>query len=184
LSHHQLLSKSQVVAQLKAEQVVAIAAEGVWGLSCLVHSTKAINHILALKKRALAKGFIVGFSRIDQIIDYFNQLSKDNQQLLVKDFDTPTTVVLPHLNYFNHLICGGRATVAIRKLKPCALKDICELIEQPLLSTSANISGHSAIVDKRLVMQQFPNVAIFDDTPNLNGQSSRIYDSRTKQYLR
>ena len=155
---------------------MAIPAEGIWGFSCLVNSDTAINKILNIKGRDLAKGFIVAFSDIKHIKDFYKLLPSTFQQQIIADTEQATTYIVANNNYFKPNITGNRNTIAIRLLKPCFLYDVCNAIARPLLTTSANITGAATVTTQEQLLKSFKNCKYLDVDPKLSQKSSKIID--------
>lgn len=172
------------VRHLRAGEVVAIPAEGVYGYSVDALNPQALERLVTYKGRDDSKGLIVLIGGLAQLADLCPPLSaavlKKLRQLWAAG-QPPTTVILPALSHLPALLTGGKGTVAVRLPQP---KDMLALLKKfggPLVSTSANKSGAPAIYTMADLPPDF-NTLPCDRV--LRGGVSRIYDIARGQWLR
>lgn len=137
----------RAVDALRQGAVIICPSEGVYGLSCDATNEKAIRRIIALKKRDTAKGLIM----VDCKRDFLNQhldLERINSQdlaLMEANWPGPHTFVVPVNQEFKSSAVRDNHTLAFRVTAFAPLAKLCEKLGKPLISTSANISGQSAV---------------------------------------
>jgi L-threonylcarbamoyladenylate synthase len=127
-------------ATLKRGGVVAIPTDTIYGLSCLPDNVFAIQKLLDLKKRHHQKGLIL----LASDIKYLRKFVLDEALLKQIQFEKkPTTYLLTAKNGVEPLLLGGFKTVAIRLTNHNLIKDLCEITNSAIVSSSANIAGRS-----------------------------------------
>ena len=129
------------VCALRAGGVIACPTEAVWGLSCDPNNADAVAHLLALKRRPVAKGLILVAATEDQIGFLLAGLTGQQRATLADSWPGPATWLLPHLGQVPGWICGEHASVAVRVSDHPVVSALCSAWGGPLVSTSANRTG-------------------------------------------
>lgn len=129
------------VCALRAGGVIACPTEAVWGLSCDPDNADAVAHLLALKRRPVAKGLILVAASEDQIAFLLADLTVKQRTTLAASWPGPATWLLPHRGRVPRWICGEHATVAVRVSGHPVVSALCSAWGGPLVSTSANRTG-------------------------------------------
>lgn len=133
-----LISAKSAFTQNK---IIAYPTEGVWGLGCNPWSAKAVDKLLCLKQRDWKKGLIVVFSDYQQILPIYSALSAEQKQFLKTIWPGAVTVLLDNQAFFPDLVTGGSEKIALRYSAHPTVSLLCSHFG-PLVSTSANLSGH------------------------------------------
>lgn len=171
---------------LLAGGVVACPTEAVWGLSCDPDNPAAVERLLALKHRPVAKGLILVASDITQLEGLLAGLSDGERARLALSWPGPTTWLIPHHGRVPPWICGSHESVAVRVTAHPGMAALCRAWGGPLVSTSANPGGSQA------PKQRFQVVRYFGDEidaylPGAVGGAERpsiIRDLRSDQIVR
>ena len=143
------------VNALLCSGVVACPTEAVWGLSCDPDNEVAVNKILALKNRPVAKGLILVAADQSQFGRLLADLSPEQANKLACSWPGPATWLLPHRNQVPPWISGAHDTVALRVSDHPVVRALCLAWGGPLVSTSANPSGARAAVESFQVRRYF-----------------------------
>lgn len=122
--------------------VIAYPTEAVFGLGCDPLEYGAVQRILDLKRRDAGKGLILIAARLEQLLPYLASLTPNIRKKLEATWPGPVTWVLPAAAYTPAWLTGGRETLAVRVTAHPLAKNLCELCDMALVSTSANHSGH------------------------------------------
>jgi L-threonylcarbamoyladenylate synthase len=146
--------RNLISAYLAGDGVIAYPTEGVWGLGCLPASAQAVSRILALKERSWEKGLLLVASDISQFEDYLVGLDNDKRCELENNWPGPTTYLLPDNGLAPRWVVGNNPTVGLRVSDHPVVRSLCESIG-PLVSTSANVTGHPAALTSLRVRQYF-----------------------------
>lgn len=129
-------------AALRAGGVIAYPTEGVWGLGCEPRNELAVDRLLALKKRDWRKGLILVAASFEQLEPFVQLPSRTAQKRAFSTWPGPATWVFPASDHTPMWISGDRDSVAIRVTAHPVAKALCEAYGGPIVSTSANRSGH------------------------------------------
>lgn len=126
---------------LQQQQVLVYPTDTVWGIGCDATSKTAIKKIFNIKQRSETKSLIILVNDIEMLQQYIPPISKEILLLLSKTVN-PTTII-----YSNPIGLAENAiaidnTVAIRIVQNDFCKQLIKEFGKPIVSTSANISGH------------------------------------------
>lgn len=127
--------------------VVIFPTEGLYGISCNCFCNDAIERIVKIKQRSSAKGLIIIADSIQQIKDLVDLdcLEANLKLNLAKLWPGHNTIILPKKVSVHPLLSGQFNTLAIRITNFEPLCALINIVNAPIVSTSANISGNSAI---------------------------------------
>jgi L-threonylcarbamoyladenylate synthase len=134
--------------------VIAYPTEGVWGLGCLPVSEAAVMHVLDLKKRDWRQGLLLVASGMDQVAPYLEGLTDDEWHVLASAWPGPTTYLVPDNGLAPAWIVGNHDTLGLRVSQHPLVRQLCDWFG-PLVSTSANISGHPSATSALEVRRYF-----------------------------
>lgn len=126
---------------LRDDGVVACPTEAVWGLSCDPDSEQAVQRLLALKHRPVAKGLILVAASASQLGFLLADLPAEQRRTLEASWPGPSTWLVPHRGRVPPWVSGAHATVAVRVTDHPQMAALCRAFGGPLVSTSANPSG-------------------------------------------
>lgn len=133
---------------LRQGGVVACPTEAVWGVSCAADSPQAIHKVLELKQRPVEKGMIVVVSTIEMLdgwVDWAHVPEKAKQRVR-QTWPGPYTWVLPATEAVLPEVTGANTgKVAVRVTAHPVLKALIDAFGNPILSTSANVSGEPPV---------------------------------------
>lgn len=167
--------------------VFAYPTEAVFGLGCDPLNPDAMEHILQLKQRPVEKGVILvadEWSRVAKFVD----AEKIPAGLLGQVLDSWPgfiTWLMPKSAAAPDWICGDSELIAIRISAHPVIRQLCQTLKSPLVSTSANISGEAAIQDITKLEQLFAHNVIYI-AGELGGESrpSEIRHALTGRIIR
>jgi L-threonylcarbamoyladenylate synthase len=125
---------------LHAGGIVACPTEAVFGLSCDPLQRSAVQRLLAIKQRNVAKGLILVAASLEQLPDFVS-LPAANRDRIVKSWPGPATWLLPASADAPAWIRGEHHTIAVRVTAHPAMAALCECFGGCLVSTSANLAG-------------------------------------------
>ncbi len=165
--------------------VIAYPTEGVWGLGCLPEDELAVNRILELKQRSWTQGLLLVASDITQFADYLTDISFEQYQQLTTDWPGPVTYLVPHNGVAPDWIVGTHQTLGLRVTAHPLVRALCDQLG-PIVSTSANVSGHPSAINALQVRQSFGDQIDMIVPGRLGGQSgpSQIKVLETGEIIR
>lgn len=136
-----LVGISAAAEILKADGVVAIPTETVYGLAASAFSNNAISKIFTAKGRPQDNPLIVHISDLDQLSGVVSEFPEKAKALAKEFWPGPLTMVLPKGNLVCDSVSGGLSTVAVRMPSNKVARDIITASGLPLAAPSANLSG-------------------------------------------
>lgn len=128
---------------LRRGGLVAYPTEAVWGLGCDPFDGAALERLLALKQRPLAKGLILIAASLDQLqpLLALETLPPERRAAVLASWPGPYTWALPCSARVPEALRGAHATLAARVTAHPVAAALCRAFGAPLVSTSANPSG-------------------------------------------
>jgi L-threonylcarbamoyladenylate synthase len=137
LSNHNLKSISEI---LNNGGLMIYPTETIWAIGCISTNPKSVDKIYKLKKRKKDAPFINiidDFSKIDKYVDPIDEELFN----LIKENKSDHTIIYPNCKKLYYYLANNNNEIAFRVTPLSNLKEIMEMIDKPLISTSANISG-------------------------------------------
>lgn len=169
---------------LLAGGVAAYPTEGVWGLGAVPDNQHAMQTILKLKRRPMAKGVILVAASAAQFHFILRHLEPEQLAVLQASWPGPNTWLVPHHDEVPPWICGDHATVALRVSAHPVVKALCDLAG-PLVSTSANPQGLPPARAGFRARSYFGNRVVYaPGQVNPNAKPSTIRDLVTGKVVR
>jgi L-threonylcarbamoyladenylate synthase len=137
---------------LLAGGVIAYPTEGVYGLGCMPDDNVAVLNVLALKRRDPANGLILIASRPQQFADW---IDIDPETLPDPDPASPTTWIAPAKGHVSRLVRGRHEGIAVRLTTNATAKALCDAVDSPIVSTSANLAGQPVARNRYVLRRRF-----------------------------
>lgn len=134
-------SIAEITDIIRQGGVVAYPTEAVWGLGCDPYNELAVRRILALKSRPEEKGLILITGDKQQLLKWQPHLNAESFERLVSAPTHPTSWVVPDTEVTPTWVRGKHQSVAIRLSQHQPVVDLCNRLEQAIVSTSANPAG-------------------------------------------
>ena len=182
-----LLTLLEINRLLQKGEVVAYPTEAVFGLGCDPDSESAVYKLLNLKQRSVDKGLILIASHYQQLIPYIDQsaVTKEQIQMAFNSWPGPNTWIFPKNANTPDFLSGKYQSIAVRVTDHPLVCKLCDLFAKPLVSTSANLSGHPACKTALEVANQFGNnFPILAGQTGNRSQPSIIRDVKTGTIIR
>lgn len=168
-------------------EVFAYPTEAVYGLGCDPQNEQAVNKILSLKTREVEKGMILIASGFVQIQEYvlFDKLPLTTQQTILASWPGPVTWLLPKSSYTPEWISGDSDMVAVRLSAHPLVQAICQHLQMPMVSTSANPAGQPPATSIQEVKAYFGNnLYLVEGELGKQRSPSKIFHSLTMETIR
>ncbi len=166
--------------------IIAYPTESCYGLGCDPFNNKAIKRIISLKKRNSNKGLIVIAGKFNQLNNLIQPLPKLEQEYIFTNYwPGPFSLILPVTNKVPKLLVGHHKKIAVRITKHELVIQLCNFLNMPLVSTSANKSGNKSIRNYHECVRQFgKEVLVLPGLTNFAKRPSTIIDYASKQIYR
>jgi L-threonylcarbamoyladenylate synthase len=179
-----MIAATQATDVLLGGGIIAYPTEGVFGLGCLPDDIDAVARILRIKQRSPAKGLILIAARPDQFDDWIDPAACGT--LPDPDPQQPVTWIVPPAPRVPAIVTGDNPGLAVRITTNPTAAAICEDVDMPIVSTSANVSGRPVARNRFVLRRNFGGLVDFV-VPGECGPASgpsEIRDLETGKVLR
>ncbi len=141
---------------LREGGIIAYPTDTVWGIGCDATNAEAVKRIYALKRREDSKSMLVLLDSAAKL-DYYVDVPEAAEMLLTttsphpspeeREFDDgqeekPLTIIYPNARHLAGNLVAEDGSIGIRISSEPFSKALCAQLRHPIVSTSANISGH------------------------------------------
>ena len=165
--------------------IISYPTESVFGLGCNPHDLAAVEKLLNLKSRPIEKGLILIAANLEQLQPYIlapaDLLRKATEKQIF-----PTTWLVKPSALTPYWITGQHEKLAVRITQHPITKRLCEQLDYPLISTSANPGGkHPAksSLKSRIYFADGVDYYISGNTGSLKNPT-QIIDFETNKVIR
>ena len=141
---------------LLAGGVIAYPTEGVFGLGCLPDDVEAVERILAIKQRSPRKGLILIAARAAQFNDWIDPSVRD--VLPDPDPQQPVTWIVEPAARVPAVVTGDNPGLAVRITTNPTAAAICNAVDMPIVSTSANVAGRPVARNTFILRRSFAHL--------------------------
>jgi len=131
---------SNCINVLKRGGIILYPTDTVWGLGCDATNQAAVSKIFLLKQRAESKSLIVLVAGEQDILQYI-AAPHPEAFLFLENTKKPTTVIWEGAVGLAQNVVADDGSVAIRIVSDQFCRHLVKRLQNPLVSTSANISG-------------------------------------------
>lgn len=140
---------------LKEGKLVAFPTETVYGLGARIFDPQAVLSIFKVKGRPSDNPLIAHVSSLEQVKEIACDIPDTFYRLAEHFFPGPLAIVLKRCLRVPSIISAGLDSIAIRMPShPIALK-LIELVGEPLVAPSANLSGKPSSTQPKHVVEDF-----------------------------
>ena len=137
---------NRIVEELEKGNLVITPTDTVYGILAKSSDDRVVNKVFEAKQRALNKSLIVLVNGIDMLKRVVKEITPLQQELINKYWPGKLTIIFDKSDNISDLVTGGRNTIAVRYPDNKDLLEILGRVNEPLISTSANISNNDTIV--------------------------------------
>ncbi len=132
--------------------IITCPTEGVYGLSCMPDNSAAIDRLLRIKQRDPAKGLILIAASKEQLQDW---IDIPVEKIPDANPSRPITWIVAAAPSVSAFVRGDHDEVAVRVTTNPVARSLCEAVESPLVSTSANIAGEASARNRFILRRKF-----------------------------
>lgn len=128
--------------QLLADNLILYPTDTVWGIGCDATSEEAVKKIYQLKQRSESKSLVMLVSSLNMLKKYVSVPKKAIE--ILQKVEKPTTIIYKDpKGLAKNAISAEDNTVAIRIVQNDFCRKLIKRFGNPIVSTSANISGNT-----------------------------------------
>jgi len=125
---------------LSEGKVILYPTDTVWGIGCDATNEEAIDRIYKIKQRQESKNMLILIDKSDMLPLYVARIPLVAWDLISHTY-RPTTFIYPAARNLPKKLISPDGTIAIRIVNNPFCKKLIKALGQPIISTSANISG-------------------------------------------
>lgn len=147
----------QALQVLRSGGIIVYPTDTVWGIGCDATNVEAVKRIYALKQREDSKSMLVLLDSAAKL-NYYVDVPEAAEMLLgVQNTDRfadgaqtdlqdeatkPMTLIYPNARHLAQNLIAEDGSIGIRITSEPFSQALCAQLKRPIVSTSANISGH------------------------------------------
>jgi len=135
--------EAAIAAQFIMEnKIILYPTDTIWGLGANINDQNSVARVASIKGRPIKKSFIVLVDSLSMLKRYVINLHPRIETLL-HYHKKPLTIVYPNIRDIPEYLLSEDKSLAIRVCEEVFCKELIKIIDRPLISTSANLSGSS-----------------------------------------
>lgn len=147
----------EVEETLKNGGIVIFPTDTVYGIGCNCFSKKAIKRIFDIKARSEKKPINVLTDKIDKIENVTKNIKNEEKEIINKYMPGAVTIVLDKKENVPDILTSSLNTIGVRIPNNKIALEILKKIENPLATTSVNISGDLPGLEINDFVKEFEN---------------------------
>lgn len=180
------LQLTQAEEAYKSGSLIAYPTESVFGLGCDPFNRDAVFNLLKLKQREVEKGLILIASHVRQILPLIKPIHPNDLARALKSWPGHHTWVFPKSDLVPDWISGRFDTIAVRVSRHPTVVQLCNRINNCMVSTSANSSNQPVLNSIEQIKSVFGDkIQLYIDEPlGKNSKPSEIIDAHTLKVIR
>lgn len=163
------------VHQIRHGGVITYPTDTVYGLGCDPMDVDAVTYLNVLKQRNSSKGLILIANKLDFFKGYIKELT-DSEQEKILQAESPTSWIVAAKENTPSWLTGNNKTLAIRITQHPVISELCNRLQHPLVSSSANQSTKKPALNTLQLHSYFHDKvhAMLIANNELNGTPSSI----------
>jgi L-threonylcarbamoyladenylate synthase len=133
----------QALEVLKNGGVILYPTDTIWGIGCDATNENAVKRIYQIKKREDSKSMII---LVADERDVLNHVAAPDLSVFnfIEEQTRPTTIIFEHAIGLPDNLVAEVGSIAIRIVRDEFCRHLIKRLRKPIVSTSANISGHAS----------------------------------------
>ena len=147
----------QALQVLRSGGIIVYPTDTVWGIGCDATNVEAVKRIYALKQREDSKSMLVlldSAAKLNYYVDVpeaaemllgvqnSDRFAEGAQTDLEDEATKPMTIIYPNARHLAQNLIAEDGSIGIRITSEPFSQALCAQLKRPIVSTSANISGH------------------------------------------
>ncbi|WP_219224282.1 L-threonylcarbamoyladenylate synthase [Pedobacter antarcticus] len=126
---------------LKNGGIILYPTDTIWGLGCDATNPDAVEKISRLKGRDQNKSFIILLDNDNKLQSYVQEVPEVAYDL-IEYAESPLTIIFSGAKNLAPNVINPDGSIGIRMVKHEFVEPLLQRFRKPIVSTSANISGH------------------------------------------
>lgn len=152
-----------------------VPTDTVYGIIADATNEEAIKKVYMAKRRSFSKPLIIMVSNIEMLKKYVKNISDVEKRLIEKYWPGRLTILFKRNNKISDLLTNGGDYIGIRLPDNKELCKLMNMLNKPLVSTSANISDNMTITEISMLEDELKNnISYIVDGGKLNDLPSTL----------
>ena len=154
-------------------ELAIVPTDTVYGIIADATNEEAIKKVYMAKRRSFSKPLIIMVSNIEMLKKYVKNISDVEKRLIEKYWPGRLTILFKRNNKISDLLTNSGDYIGIRLPDNKELCKLMNMLNKPLVSTSANISDNMTITEISMLEDELKNSisyivdgGILDDLPS------------------
>ncbi|MCA9277478.1 MAG: threonylcarbamoyl-AMP synthase [Phycisphaeraceae bacterium] len=174
---------------LRRGAVVAFPTETVWGLGVRAADALSVERLYILKGRPRNNPMALLVRDVHMARSCASNWSDGAEKLAREFWPGALTLVVPSASHIHPIITAHSHTVGLRCPDHPIAQQLIAALDEPLVATSANVSGQSALASAAQVRETFEDrvgheLFVLDVPSESSGSPSTVYDVENRRVLR
>lgn len=152
-----------------------VPTDTVYGIIADATNEEAIKKVYMAKRRSFSKPLIIMVSSIEMLKKYVKNISDVEKRLIEKYWPGRLTILFKRNNKISDLLTNSGDYIGIRLPDNKELCKLMNMLNKPLVSTSANISDNMTITEISMLEDELKNnISYIVDGGKLNDLPSTL----------
>lgn len=131
----------RAAAAIRRGEIIAIPTDGLYAIVADPYNLKAVGRVFEAKGREYTRSLPLIVSDLPMAEDLVKEVTARFMLLARHFWPGPLTMIVPASGKVPLKVTGNTGRLAMRQSKKPVVNALLECLEQPLIATSANISG-------------------------------------------
>lgn len=156
-------------------ELAIVPTDTVYGIIADATNEEAIKKVYMAKRRSFSKPLIIMVSSIEMLKKYVKNISDVEKRLIEKYWPGRLTILFKRNNKISDLLTNSGDYIGIRLPDNKELCKLMNMLNKPLVSTSANISDNMTITEISMLEDELKNnISYIVDGGKLNDLPSTL----------
>ena len=165
----------RIVKEIEEGNLVITPTDTVYGIMAKALDLNVIRKVFEAKQRAKNKSLIVLVNGEEMLSKVAKNISLVHRELMNKYWPGKLTIIFDKNDDVPSELTGGLNTIAVRYPNHKELLEILKIVNEPLISTSANISNSDTITNTSMLDPELKKyIAYISDGGEVVAASSTI----------
>lgn len=138
-------------------ELAIVPTDTVYGIIADATNEEAIKKVYMAKRRSFSKPLIIMVSSIEMLKKYVKNISDVEKKLIEKYWPGRLTILFKRNNKISDLLTNSGDYIGIRLPDNKELCKLMNMLNKPLVSTSANISDNMTITEISMLEDELKN---------------------------
>ncbi len=156
--------------------VVVLPTDTIYGFHCIPSDSEAVERVISLKGKKVVRGLVLLASRISMVDRLVSEWIPEYREKLISIWPERLTALLPAKDGLSPLV-SFEGKIAVR-IPACEdLRDLIEIVQSPIISTSVNRTGKKPETRIEEIKSSFPGLeAYISQRGRSSNQPSTLVD--------